>query len=551
MSMEDRKNSFMTGSAPPASLSGSSAIMLNGGKAVTPGTDHTMDGNTIGVLGHKHTSSTSTGFGTNPRRASNYSYFDTPLATTQTGNSRPTGLGVNTGEPNPYYRPPRKPLNDTQRLVGGPSSPTSPIQGRVNDIDDTIDGAYHDDYEKTFSQPIAPAFTRDARQTDSIGSDPRRHTDYAVREGDFYYGVRGPALSAQPTRKLGTGPADPTGPVTAAKSWLSKRFGQGKEKSKGFEVVRSARAPPAESALEKKRQPTPRALDGEDSEVSAEEPMSPLSPISPVFSRENTYGMHNVERANQEEEEYTNSDTSDEEEEEDDEGLVGTPRPISMLSPLPPTLPEIDHQPSINLGKRPSNRSNRSVKPNVPRKSSKRKSIVNPSPAPQTSAYQVVPQQSSQVAPRLYDPPMHHPNVSNTSSSRLPFSSSRASVAPALGQLSMNINDQASNSSASSLIPPHAPATEDEEDSANARPASMGTVNRVKVEDAIFAGGDRVLQMGSTAELVEDKRRNSEGSVLNDFSSPMGYASSAANADMVEQRQTAKPVVKRKEVPRS
>jgi len=76
--------------------------------------------------------------------------------------------------------------------------------------------------------------------------DPRRpNVDYAVREVDFYYGVRGPALSSQPTRKLKTGPADPVGPASAASGWFRGMFGRkNKEAGKGFEVVRSTRATP-------------------------------------------------------------------------------------------------------------------------------------------------------------------------------------------------------------------------------------------------------------------------------------------------------------------
>jgi hypothetical protein len=66
-----------------------------------------------------------------------------------------------------------------------------------------------------------------------------------VREVDFYYGVRGPALSHTATRKMKTGPADPTGPVSSATSWFQRLLGgKTKEQGKGFEVVRSSRAPP-------------------------------------------------------------------------------------------------------------------------------------------------------------------------------------------------------------------------------------------------------------------------------------------------------------------
>lgn len=75
--------------------------------------------------------------------------------------------------------------------------------------------------------------------------DSQQSKDYAVREVDFYYRVRGPPLSHMGTRKLKTGPADPTGPVSSATGFFRGLFqGKTKDKGKGFEVVRSARAPP-------------------------------------------------------------------------------------------------------------------------------------------------------------------------------------------------------------------------------------------------------------------------------------------------------------------
>jgi hypothetical protein len=82
---------------------------------------------------------------------------------------------------------------------------------------------------------------------DGSTNEPRRSkADYTTREVDFYYGVRGPALNANiPSRRIKTGPADPTGPAASAAGWFKSLFGgKTKEKGKGFEVVRSARMPP-------------------------------------------------------------------------------------------------------------------------------------------------------------------------------------------------------------------------------------------------------------------------------------------------------------------
>ncbi|CAK7265658.1 hypothetical protein SEPCBS119000_001625 [Sporothrix epigloea] len=75
-------------------------------------------------------------------------------------------------------------------------------------------------------------------------------TDYSTREVDFYYGVRGQRLNSDaPGRRLGTGPADPTGPIASATGWFKSFIGgKTKEQGKGFEVVRSSRMPPAVAA---------------------------------------------------------------------------------------------------------------------------------------------------------------------------------------------------------------------------------------------------------------------------------------------------------------
>ncbi|SMR41247.1 unnamed protein product [Zymoseptoria tritici ST99CH_1E4] len=141
-----------------------------------------------------------------------------------------------------FYRPPRArkatitepstPGIRSRRNTGGAEFPyqDSPGKARVASYD-----------SDQVSPP--PVFLRDRQESvDETGN----RTDYAVREVDQYY--RGPALNEQATRKLKTGPADPTGPASAAQSWLQKIAfgfsGKKKDQTKGFEVVRSARMPP-------------------------------------------------------------------------------------------------------------------------------------------------------------------------------------------------------------------------------------------------------------------------------------------------------------------
>ncbi|KAI5300081.1 hypothetical protein KEM56_002747, partial [Ascosphaera pollenicola] len=93
---------------------------------------------------------------------------------------------------------------------------------------------------------IAPCLTLRNKILPLDRPEPGRPAkDYAIREADFYYRVRGPALSAKPTRKLKTGSANPIETEEGGvMGWFSKLFGAGKtkEKGKGFEVVRSHRA---------------------------------------------------------------------------------------------------------------------------------------------------------------------------------------------------------------------------------------------------------------------------------------------------------------------
>ena len=134
----------------------------------------------------------------------------------------------------PYYRPPR-----TRRTLEFDTSYSPAAASRASWASEG--------WPKTRSDAPAPEVEApDHRFTDSVvtvGSGSRT-ADYAVRESDFYYGVRGPALSAQPARRLGTGPADPTGPVSNAKSWIKSKLGLARGgEEKGFSVVRSSRAP--------------------------------------------------------------------------------------------------------------------------------------------------------------------------------------------------------------------------------------------------------------------------------------------------------------------
>jgi hypothetical protein len=231
---DDRMSSQFDGSRP-RSLSGSSGLLLNRATA--------SDGRASAVYDYASSQG-----GTHSRAPSGG--FPTPTSTAYQGAGFPsspssgTMMGMNPRDP--YYRPPR-PGRKSPQPSGSLEKGKSPSRGflkskssrrAVNTEDELADG--------TMSGRATPVAAYLAAPKDDMELDtPRKPKDYAVREVDFYYGVRGPPLSHSGTRKLKTGPADPTGPVSSATGWFRGLLqGKTKDNAKGFEVVRSARAPP-------------------------------------------------------------------------------------------------------------------------------------------------------------------------------------------------------------------------------------------------------------------------------------------------------------------
>ncbi|KAJ5782056.1 TRP-like family [Penicillium paradoxum] len=230
---DDRMSSQFDGSRP-RSLSGSSALLLNRATA--------SDGRAS--AGYDYASSQG---GTHSRAPSGG--FPTPTSTAYPGPGFPSsptsGTMMGMHPRDPYYRPPRPGRRTPQgsfSLEKGKSPSRSFLKSKssrraVNTEDEFGDGISG----RATPVPAYLAAPKDDMELDT----PRQPKDYAVREVDFYYGVRGPPLSHSGTRKLKTGPADPTGPVSSATGWFRSLLqGKTKDKAKGFEVVRSARAPP-------------------------------------------------------------------------------------------------------------------------------------------------------------------------------------------------------------------------------------------------------------------------------------------------------------------
>ncbi|KAL4753444.1 hypothetical protein BDW72DRAFT_201571 [Aspergillus terricola var. indicus] len=226
---DDRLSSQFEGSRP-RSLSGSSALLLN------RATVNESKGSAIFDAGERsHSRANSAGL-----------YTPTTLGGFQgsgyqtTGSNSPKIGPIFAMQPHdPYYRPPR-PRKRTGFSEDSGRRRSSTLFRDADMDDDAIEGP-------SISRRGTPTPAYIPAPKDDLDYDePRRsRKDYAVREVDFYYRVRGPPLSHTGTRKLKTGPADPTGPVSSATGFFRNLFsGKTKDKGKGFEVVRSTRAPP-------------------------------------------------------------------------------------------------------------------------------------------------------------------------------------------------------------------------------------------------------------------------------------------------------------------
>lgn len=354
---------------------------------------------------------------TTPGEASNFSFLPSPTP----GQSRhaipPSALMAETPG-DTFYRPPRRRRPTLENQSTHSRARASWASGEWS--------------QKRTSQAGGPA--PDATDIDAMerGVTPAPYpalnfptrTDYATREVDFYYGVqRGSRLNSDaPQRKLGTGPADPTGPMATATGWFKNMFGgKRKEKGKGFEVVRSARMPPAMRAgggdYEDTDPPegTPVAMGvlrsgpiDSDSDDGGRRP-DPVtaSPEAPAP----TERLLNEDNA-------SISSSADEAE---------VPRASEAMAPM---LPDVDaggsfHMPSRKVS-RASRVSGRAMAvhpdedvPDVPRKSSKRKSDLIQGLALNLEA----PSQR----PGLQPSPVIEHQPHQAASSRLPFDRSRSS----------------------------------------------------------------------------------------------------------------------------
>ena len=466
--------------------------------------------------------------------ASTFSYLP---GSSQAGGTHAAGGIVNmkaAETADPYYRPPRprrttieNELSQPQRTRGSIGSADWANQ-RWSHHSPDLEGSPMRAEGPTISRrgtPVPVHLGGNRENNDSDAEDPRTSkTDYATREVDFYYGVRGPALSNLPTRRLKTGPADPTGPVSSASGWLKGLFGgKTKETGKGFEVVRSSRAPPTTGR---------RAQSGAmATAVDAPYTDDPNADQQPERSRGlalsdegDAIGAGTRHLPDDEAPSPLASDDerSDDGSVSDDEEWEGGRR-RSQISPFPPTLPTIETPGGIELpsriaskasSKHPSSRptrdnTQRSRAPTVPRKSSRRDSSTDLSKIGQRlSTVDGSPANTPRQSARLQAPP------GSVGGSRIPFESHQKTLSHGTTGTSHGTH----LSAGSSIYPPSSGGVDDDvtghaRHSSSVfggfdRPSSMGYVQQHRASDNIHTASPHGPSLiGSSAELVDDPRR--------------------------------------------
>ena len=468
--------------------------------------------------------------------ASTFSYLP---GASQHGQATSGGAAIvnlkNTEATDPYYRPPRP-----RRATLDPS-PTARSHGSWVSADwANKRWSQHSPEQEGSPVPLEnPASGRvtplpahlGRERADSDPDDPRQSkTDYATREVDFYYGVRGPALSSQPTRRLKTGPADPTKPTLSASGWIKSLFGgKTKDKGKGFEVVRSSRVPPAG-----RRTPSADMLSAE--RPFADEPGVALTQRTRdlELSDDGDAIGGGTRHLPDDSGSPVGSDDDDEDHCLSDEEWEQTHR-VSSISQFAPSLPSIEIGGGIELPSRiGSKASSRPIRentrrsdrpPRVRRKGSKR-DLLGDLPdfdfveAPRLSTVMPSPPTTPQRPTRLYNPdsaPQPH-LLPPKNPKRLPFenqlSPTNSRVSTGGESTSSTVAPQASDDDlqgrygharhSSSVLGVLAP------DIRQDRPSSLGYVQQHRASDNIHtASPDDPPLLGSSAELVDGSRRSS------------------------------------------
>ncbi|KAK5238261.1 hypothetical protein LTR47_000003 [Exophiala xenobiotica] len=407
------------------------------------------------------------------------------------------GLHHKTETKDPYYRPPRR--NTIDPLAENNIGAIPIVAGEGSKDVKPDERALDDDAGEGASTPLRQ---EDEPYEDVAIDTPRSKTDYAVREVDFYYGVRGAALSSG-TRKLKTGPADPTGPVSTARGWFTGLLGgKTKEKTKGFEVVRSARAPPPglfPPVSEPEVHPVEPYHDEQQNVEDGRPHHTGPRIASPPPQRQSLY-----------DDDRSVIESDDEEDEE----------PIPRVAAQPPSLPLVESVGGIELPSRIGSEASRKSRSNRP----------PPTDIPDVPAVPALPRKSSRRQSgsdtgsrtrmsQMFPPtkfPDHKGYGQNLSASRIPFSNTQASAprnnnkrystgaesttSSVTREPDENVPAQTSyitqlRHSASALDPAHGA------DIRNDRPSTMGFVQQHRASDHIHYNPNSPEFQGSTAEV--------------------------------------------------
>ncbi|KAL8907769.1 MAG: hypothetical protein Q9171_005727 [Xanthocarpia ochracea] len=519
------------------SISASSAVLLSKqGPAGDPRRSVGLESVSVAGTGNNVGDNTSAPY--TPVASGGASTFSYLPSASQHGQTTSGGAAIvnlkNTEATDPYYRPPRP-----RRATLDPS-PTARSRGSWVSADwANKRWSQHSPEQEGSPVPLEnPASGRvtplpahlGRERADSDPDDPRQSkTDYATREVDFYYGVRGPALSSQPTRRLKTGPADPTKPTLSASGWIKSLFGgKTKDKGKGFEVVRSSRAPPAG-----RRTPSADMLSAERPFVDEQGAALTQRTRDLELSDDGDAIGGGTRHLPDESGSPVGSDDGVEDNSLSDEEWEQTHR-VSSISQFAPSLPSIETGGGIELpsriGSKASSRPTRENTrrsdrpPRVRRKGSKR-DLLGDLPdfdfveAPRLSTVMPSPPTTPQRPTRLYNPdsaPQQH-LLSPENSKRLPFQNQLSPTDSRFStggeSTSSTVAPQASDDDlqgrygharhSSSVLGVLAP------DIRQDRPSSLGYVQQHRASDNIHtASPDDPPLLGSSAELVDGSRRS-------------------------------------------
>lgn len=532
LTQESDQKSLQWNGGRSRSISGSSAILLNRQGAGDNRRSVGLD--SVGSAGGTGDTPISGG-------ASAFSYLPGGSQAAGHGGSGGGIVNLRSAETaDPYYRPPR--ARRTTLDTDSPHERTRTSWGTADwanrrwshhspDLEGSPKPITEGPSTSGRGTPIPAYLGGNRERSDSDAEDPRQSkTDYATREVDFYYGVRGPALSNQPTRRLKTGPADPTGAVISASGWIKSLFGgKTKDKGKGFEVVRSSRAP----ALGRRTPSGAIVPDGEAPYADNPGAAQPERSRDLALSDEGD-AIGAGTRHLPEDEAPSPSSTDDE---HDDDGSVSDEdwhrNRGSQISPFPPTLPTIETPGGIELpsriaskaSSRPTRESTRrSMRPpNIPRKSSRRDSSTDLDKVGARLSTVVASPPTTPKRPTRPDDPYSQPQPNlqppEDHTRRLPFDSKHHS--------SRSQDTHYSTGGASLNSSMFSPGTQESDHMGHARhsssvlgslapdlrtdrPSSMGYVQQHRASDNIHTAKPGDTQMlGSSAEVVNSSGRRS------------------------------------------